>query len=110
MDNNVISRIQQIVPIYPGTADPDTPLPYATYAESSEPIVTFDGIAGYDDSFSVAIFANSKILAERLRDKVIEALHGASFGDISLYYQGSEYIDYADLNISSFELTFSVLK
>lgn len=110
MITEVLQRIQAIVPIYPGTAEPDATLPYATYTESSTPIVTFDGIAGYEDSFSVAVVANSKLSAERLRDAIIAAVHGIRLNDIVLYYQDSTYVDYADMGISSYEINFNVLK
>lgn len=109
MKPEIIQRIQSIVPIYPGTADADVALPYATYAESSTPIVTYDGLAGSEDTFTVAIFANNKLVAERLRDAILTALHGAVFGDDALYYQDSTYVDYADMGISSYEITFNVL-
>lgn len=108
--DKVLSTIQAILPIYPGTAEPESMLPYATYSESSTPIVTFDGFAGEEVSFTIAIFANKKLSAEYLRDSIIRALHGKSFDDTILYYQDSTYVDYADMGISSYEINFNVLK
>lgn len=108
--NKVLSAIQAIVPIFPGTAEADTALPYATYTESSTPIVTFDGIASYEGTLSVAVFANKKLVAQRLRDSIVSALHNVTFDDLTLYYQSSDYVDYADMAIASYELTFNVLK
>ena len=106
----IIDQIKRILPIYPGTAEPEAKLPYAVYSERQDPVVTFDGIAGYDDTLNIALFAATKSKAEALRDELVALLNGKTLGASTLYYAGSDYTDYHDQKISSYELTFNLLR
>lgn len=106
----IINQIQQILPIYPGTAEAETKLPYAVYSERQEPLLTFDGIAGYEDTLNVALFASSKAAATELRNRLVALLNGKTFSDITLYYAGSDYTDYPEQRISSYEITFNITR
>jgi hypothetical protein len=105
-----IATLEAIAPTWPSVAEITAKPPYILYAESDEPIVTYDGIAGYDSTLSITVVERSKSQAQTLRDRVINALHGVSFADSTFYYDSSRYIDYADENLSGYEITLKWIK
>lgn len=106
----IVTTLESIAPTWPSVAEVTAKPPYILYAESDTPIVTFDGIAGYDSTLEVTIVERSKNAAQALRDRVIKALHGNTFGDTTLYYDSARYIDYAEEHLAGYELTFTKIE
>ena len=54
----IITALESIAPTYPAVAPETERVPYILYSESDTPIVTFDGIAGYDTTLTVTVVAS----------------------------------------------------
>lgn len=106
----IITALESIAPTYPAVAPETERVPYILYSESDTPIVTFDGIAGYDTTLTVTVVAKTKDAAQVLRDKIVNHLHGITFDGATLYYEGSQYVEYPDEKLSSYELTFNSIE
>lgn len=106
----IVTTLESIAPTWPSVAEATAKPPYILYAESDVPIVTFDGIAGYDSTLEVTVVERTKNAAQALRDRIVRELHGNTFGDATLYYDNARYIDYADEHLSGYELTFKKIE
>lgn len=97
--------------IQAGAVDSNTAVPFAAFTvPNEEPVRTKDGIAGYNVSFEVSVYAGKFSEAEQLRHKVIHALEGADLGlgQRSLYKGGNT--DYfPDYDLHGAILTFKIL-
>ena len=106
----VIKALSAIAPTYPFDAVQDQRVPFITYQYSETPIRTKDGIAGYEGTMSVSVYATSLMAAEALANRVIETVDGRKFGTLTIYYNDVADADYPDNGISSKELTFNTLR
>jgi hypothetical protein len=106
----VVKALKGIAPTYPFDAVQDQRVPFITYQHSEIPIRTKDGIAGYEGTMSVSVYATSLMAAEALANRVIEAVDGRKFDTLTLYYNDVADADYPDNGISSKELTFNTLR
>jgi hypothetical protein len=106
----VVKALKGIAPTYPFDAVQDQRVPFITYQYSETPIRTKDGIAGYEGTMSVSVYATSLMAAEALANRVLEAVDGRRFGTLTLYYNDVSDSDYPDSGISSKDLTFNTLR
>lgn len=103
----IITALESIAPTYPAVAPETERVPFILYSESDTPIVTCDGIAGYDTTLTITVVAKTKDAAQVLRDKIRNHLHGITFDGATLYYEGSEFVGYPDEKLSGYDLTFN---
>lgn len=106
----VIKALSAIAPTYPFDAVQNQRAPFITYQYSEIPIRTKDGIAGYEGTMSVSVYATSLMAAEALANRVVETVDGRKLGTLTLYYNDVSDSDYPDSGISSKELTFNTLR
>lgn len=106
----IVNILSAIAPTYPGIAETTARVPYILYTENDVPLVTIDGIAGYESTLTLAVIARSRKEATLLRDRIIKALNGVDLGDDTLYYDGATFVDYPEEKLSSFEMTFNWIR
>lgn len=106
----VIKALSAIAPTYPFDAVQDQRAPFITYQYSETPIRTKDGIAGYEGTMAVTVYATSLMAADTLAKRVVEAVDNKQLGTLTLYYNDVADADYPDNGISSKELTFNTLR
>lgn len=106
----VIKALSAIAPTYPFDAVQDQRVPFITYQYSEIPIRTKDGIAGYEGTMAVTVYATSLMAADALAKRVVEAVDNKQLGTLTLYYNDVADADYPDSGISSKELTFNTLR
>lgn len=106
----VIKALSAIAPTYPFDAVQDQRVPFITYQYSETPIRTKDGIAGYEGTMSVSVYATSLEAAGALAKRVVEAVDNKRLGTLTLYYNDVADADYPDNGISAKELTFNTLR
>lgn len=108
----VVARFDQVVEgchlypnVVPATVDP----PFAYYTERSTPVVTKDGIAGYETALAITVVASSKAEAQGLAMEVEVAFHGEDIEERTLWLESSEYTQFEKEKLHSYELTFNIL-
>lgn len=106
----VIKALSAIAPTYPFDAVQDQRAPFITYQYTEIPIRTKDGIAGYEGTMAVTVYATSLKAADVLAKRVVEAVDNKQLGTLTLYYNDVSDADYPDNGISSKELTFNTLR
>lgn len=106
----IITALESLAPTWPTIAEATARPPYILYSESETPIITFDGIAGYESTLEVTVVEHSKIAANTLKERVVNSLNGITFNGYTLYYDGARYVDYPDESLASYELTFNIEK
>jgi hypothetical protein len=106
----VVKALKEIAPTYPFDAVQDQRVPFITYQYSEIPIRTKDGIAGYEGTMTVTVYATSLMAADALAKRVVEAVDNKQLGTLTLYYNDVADADYPDNGISSKELTFNTLR
>lgn len=106
----VVKALNAIAPTYPFEAPQDARVPYITYQITETPIRTKNGIAGYEGTLSLSVFATSLMAADTIASRVIAMVDGKRMGDITLYYNDVSDSDYPDSGISSKDLTFNTLR
>lgn len=106
----LITTLSKILPIYPFEAPQGTRAPYGIYAKNVSPIRTKEGIAGYDGSVTISIYANTIDVVDSIAEQIISTLDNATIDGYSYYYEGSNEECYSDVGLISKELTFNILK
>ena len=106
----LIATLSKILPIYPFEAPQGTRAPYGTYVKNVSPIRTKDGIAGYDGSVTISIYANTIDVVDSIAEQIISTLDNATIDGYSYYYEGSNEECYSDVGLIQKELTFNILK
>lgn len=91
--------------VVPATVDP----PFAYYTESAHPILTKDGIAGYDATISITVVASSKSEAQSLASQVEAAFHGEDVENRTMWLESSDYTLFEKERLHSYELIFNIL-
>lgn len=92
---DLLNKVNSIVPTYPGEVPEDARLPYAFYASSDRPILTKDGVAGYEGDMTLSIVSPVKKTSRGIADRVITAINGKSFGRTTAFL--TEVTDDEDL-------------
>ena len=77
--------INGIVPTYPGEVPEDVRLPYAFYSTTERPILTMNGIAGYEGDLSLSIVSPNKKTSRRIAERVIATINGVKVGKATAY-------------------------
>lgn len=108
--SELVNRIEAIIPIYPSEAPDNARTPYAVYEVSESPIRTKEGIAGYEGTLTVIVFASSMSIANAISRKVIEAIDSTVLDGTKFYYSSCNGNGYSDIGVSSNELTFNTLR
>lgn len=105
---NVLSRI---LPTYPPDVPQGTRAPYAVYARRETPVRTKEGIAGYDGTLTISIYAASRKMVDEFAEQIISALDNQTIGDAEYYYENSdEGEDFSDIGLDTKTLTFSTIR
>lgn len=105
----LVDVLNKIVPTYPQTAASRATAPYAVYDISDTPIRTKDGIAGYEGTLTLTVFASSVSIAKELAGRIITAVDSRIIGERRYYYADTSHEDYPDEGISSSVITFNTL-
>jgi hypothetical protein len=72
---------------------------------------TKDGIAGYDGTLSISIYASSRKMVDEFAEQIISALDNQTIGDAQYYYDNSdEGEDFSDIGLDAKTLTFSTIR
>lgn len=106
----LVDVLNKIVPTYPQTAASRATAPYAVYDISETPIRTKDGIAGYEGTLTLSIFAQSVARARELAKSIISAIDAKRIGNRRYYYADASDEDYPDEGITSTVLTFNTIQ
>ena len=108
---SLLNVLSHILPTYPPDVPQGTRAPYAVYTRRETPVRTMDGIAGYDGTITISIYAASQAYVESLASRIIEAIDNKTIGDCSYYYEGADDGEsYADIGLDSKTLTFNTLR
>ena len=76
----VIKALSAIAPTYPFEVPQDARVPYITYQITETPIRTKNGIAGYEGTLSLSVFATSLMAADTIASRVIAMVDGKRMG------------------------------
>ena len=106
----LVSTLSKILPLYPFEVPQGTKAPYGVYVKSESPVRTKEGIAGYDGTISISIYANTLDTVERIAVLIIQALDNNTIGERSYYYESASEESYSDVGLVSKELTFTTLR
>lgn len=108
---NLLNTLSHILPTYPPDVPQGTHAPYAVYAKRETPVRTKDGIAGYDGTVTISIYAASRKMVDEFAEQIISALDNQTIGDADYYYENSdEGEDFSDIGLDTKTLTFSTLR
>lgn len=110
--NAVIARFDKEVEgcdLYPNAVPATVNPPFAYYTETTRPILTKDGIAGYDATLSISVVASSKAEAQALATQVEMVFHGEDVEGRTMWLESSEYTFFDKEKLHSYELTFNIL-
>lgn len=105
----IITRINNIVPIYPGQVPEDARLPYAFYSSTERPIVTKSGIAGSEGTLTISVVTDRKRTSQKLADSIVDAINAKSFGGITPYLEEITDEEDFDGGLYATTLTFNTL-
>ena len=106
----LIRKLSKIAPTYSFDATQNATAPYITYTLSETPIRTKSGIAGYEGTLSLGVYAASRSACSALVERIVEALDRGVFDDRKLYFSDAAESEYQDIGIISKELTFNTLR
>lgn len=110
----VVTLIETLEPamknnVKPGMVSAETKPPYAAYSEpTEEPKRTKDGIAGYRTTFELAIFNDTKVSAERLKNSLKTKLDRQIIAGRKMLFMQAEYGFYEDYKLHGYVLTFNI--
>jgi hypothetical protein len=72
---------------------------------------TKEGIAGYDGTVSISIYAASRKMVDEFAEQIISALDNQTIGDAEYYYENAdEGEDFSDIGLDTKTLTFSSIR
>lgn len=106
----LIAILNKIVPVHYQQATTPTSVPYAVYDISETPIRTKDGIAGYEGTLTLSVFAQSVARARELAKSIISTIDAQRIGNRRYYYADASDEDYPDEGITSTVLTFNTIQ
>lgn len=108
---NLLDTLSHILPTYPPDVPQGTRAPYAVYARRETPVRTKDGIAGYDGTVTISIYAASRKMVDEFAEQIISALDNETIGDTDYFYESTdEGEDFSDIGLDTKTLTFSTLR
>lgn len=108
---DLLSMLSRILPTYPPDVPQGTRAPYAVYTRRETPVRTKDGIAGYDGTLTISIYAASRKMVDEFAEQIISALDNKTIGDADYYYDNSdEGEDLSDIGLDTKTLTFSSVR
>lgn len=105
-----VKAISAILPLYSFPAAEEARAPYATYTLSETPIRTKDGIAGYEGTITLTIFATSIAAVDALMIRIIQAIDSKILDGRKMYCADSEISDYPEIGLTSKDLTINILR
>lgn len=105
----LVAKLRKVAPTYSFEAVQGKTTPYITYSLDESPIRTKSGIAGYEGTLSLAIYAASREQCDTLVQRVVEVLDRATCDGRRLYYASNSEVDYQDIGLVSKELSFNTL-
>lgn len=106
----LVENLRTIAPIYSFEAPQGVTAPYMTYSLSESAIRTKSGIAGYEGTLSIGVYAPSRESCEALVNSVIESIDATMCDGRRLYFIGENESDYQDIGLIAKELTFNTLR
>lgn len=72
---------------------------------------TKEGIAGYDGTVTISIYAGTLKLVDELAEHIIAALDNKTIGDTDYFYESTdEGEDLSDIGLDTKTLTFSTMR
>lgn len=110
--NAVIARFDQEIEgceLYPNVVPATVNPPFAYYTETSRPILTKDGVAGYDTTLAISVVASSKAEVQSLASLVEMVFHGEDVAGRTMWLESNEYTQFEKEKLHSYELTFNIL-
>lgn len=108
---DLLNTLSRILPTYPPDVPQGTRAPYAVYARRETPVRTKEGIAGYDGTVTISIYAASRKMVDDLAEQIVSALDNQTIGDAEYYYENSdEGEDFSDIGLDTKTLTFSTIR
>lgn len=108
---NLLNTLSRILPTYPPDVPQGTRAPYAVYTTRETPVRTKDGIAGYDGTVSISIYAASRKMVDEFAEQIISALDNKTIGDTDYFYESTdEGEDFSDIGLDTKTLTFSTMR
>lgn len=111
--DTMVVLLSSVIPkgkIYPDVVPDAVQLPFLRYTESVEPNITHDGDAGDSTTTVISVCAATKAEARRLADEICGVLNMRNENGYMFYYQSGNYELFDQEKISSFDLTFKILK
>lgn len=108
---DLLNTLSRILPTYPPDVPQGTRAPYAVYVRRETPVRTKDGIAGYDGTVAISIYAASRKMVDEFAEQIISALDNQTIGDAEYYYDSTDEGDnYSDIGLDTKTLTFSTIR
>lgn len=108
---DLLNTLSRILPTYPPDVPQGTRAPYAVYARRETPVRTKEGIAGYDGTVTISIYAASRKMVDDLAEQIISVLDNQTIGDAEYYYDSTDEGDnYSDIGLDTKTLTFSTIR
>lgn len=108
---SLLNVLSHILPTYPPDVPQGTRAPYAVYTTRETPVRTKDGIAGYDGTVTISIYAGTLKLVDELAERIIAALDNKTIGDTDYFYESTdEGEDFSDIGLDTKTLTFSTMR
>lgn len=106
----LVAALKKILPTYMLTAPADATAPYAVFSASESVVRTKSGIAGYEGTINLSIYAPNMLILERVPTQVIAALDGKTFDGKTMYVTDVDVTDYPDVGLMAKELTINTLR
>lgn len=108
---NLLNTLSRILPTYPPDVPQGARAPYAVYTRRETPVRTKEGIAGYDGTVTISIYAGTLKLVDELAERIITALDNKTLGDTDYFYESTdEGEDLSDIGLDAKTLTFSTMR
>lgn len=110
----IVAILKAAIPslrIFPTYAAATTQPPYAVYVNESTPILSKDGIDGWEGTFDISVLDRTKAKVEALTESVITALDGTDTTDgTSISLESTTYSYYFEDSTHSYSIKFKLLK
>lgn len=106
----LVAALKKILPTYTLPAPADATAPYAVFSASESVVRTKSGIAGYEGTINLSIYAPNMLILERVTTQVVAALDEKTLDGKTMYIADIDVTDYPDVGLMAKELTINTLR
>ena len=105
-----VAALKKILPAYLLPAPADVNAPYAVFSVSESVVRTKSGIAGYEGTINLSLYAPNMSVLERVTAQVVAALDGKALDGRTMYIADMDVASYPDVGLIAKELTINTLR